>query len=672
MGGLLLVLLPLALLLLLQSALATFQSVPELETAMYKPANGSACVRLLTLSGEIGCGNPDRNKVVAPIVKLEKADDFLDKTAAVLLPFSELSTFLSRTLHDPMFTKSVAGLLVEAASASSDNISAGMSDDERFPEAHFAPYTNKNYLWNPPGSGIINERFDFPVYLLSEDSTKTLQQFAKSNKDKSFKYPLHVAEFDIVMQTTKLGVTTSDACLLGSSCLPLGGYSVWSSLPPVQVSSSSEKKIVLAITSMDSASFFRDKTLGADSPLSGLLTLLAAVDALSNVSNADSWDKQLVIAVFTGEAWGYLGSRRFLYELANGGSSVLGLNRSLVHQVLEVGSVGWAVNNTFYAHSQSSEASDATLELLNALQAAASSVSSETNVEVQVRQASKANPGVPPSSLMSFLHENETTPGVVLTEFDSKFLNKYYHNGLDVEGQVNTSSVVAAASILARTLYLVVTGQSNMTSAEASLLKVNETLIEQLAGCLSTCDPGMACNLVNDFITPAMACPNHYVGVFAGDPSVEPVLEYIDDTARFVWNFLANSTASATSSSTFSSVIECTTSCSDSQQVCVGVTAERKGVCVNSTTRYVPAYSTRLEYGSSGWLVIPAASGDTMGEADPVYTESYWKTVGVTLYTKESSSYDVLILIAGLVVTLGSFFSVLTMKSAFRKRLKRA
>lgn len=44
--------------------------------------------------------------------------------------------------------------------------------------------------------------------------------------------------------------------------------SVWSSLPPVKASSSSEKKVVLAITSMDSASFFRDRTLGVDSPLS--------------------------------------------------------------------------------------------------------------------------------------------------------------------------------------------------------------------------------------------------------------------------------------------------------------------------------------------------------------------------------------------------------------------
>lgn len=45
--------------------------------------------------------------------------------------------------------------------------------------------------------------------------------------------------------------------------------SVWSSLPPVDNSSSiTTKPIILAMTSMDSASFFRDKSVGADSPLS--------------------------------------------------------------------------------------------------------------------------------------------------------------------------------------------------------------------------------------------------------------------------------------------------------------------------------------------------------------------------------------------------------------------
>ena len=45
--------------------------------------------------------------------------------------------------------------------------------------------------------------------------------------------------------------------------------SVWSALPPINIlSSESSKRIILAVASMDSASFFRDKNLGADSPIS--------------------------------------------------------------------------------------------------------------------------------------------------------------------------------------------------------------------------------------------------------------------------------------------------------------------------------------------------------------------------------------------------------------------
>lgn len=43
--------------------------------------------------------------------------------------------------------------------------------------------------------------------------------------------------------------------------------SVWSALPPIN-SSLNTKPIILVITSMDSASFFRDKNLGAESPIS--------------------------------------------------------------------------------------------------------------------------------------------------------------------------------------------------------------------------------------------------------------------------------------------------------------------------------------------------------------------------------------------------------------------
>lgn len=42
---------------------------------------------------------------------------------------------------------------------------------------------------------------------------------------------------------------------------------------------------------------------------------------------------QLVFVVFTGEAWGYLGSRRFLVELDMNSDAVRGLNQSLIETV---------------------------------------------------------------------------------------------------------------------------------------------------------------------------------------------------------------------------------------------------------------------------------------------------------------------------------------------------
>lgn len=42
---------------------------------------------------------------------------------------------------------------------------------------------------------------------------------------------------------------------------------------------------------------------------------------------------QLVFIVFTGEAWGYLGSRRFLHELDLQSDAVSGLDNSLIEMV---------------------------------------------------------------------------------------------------------------------------------------------------------------------------------------------------------------------------------------------------------------------------------------------------------------------------------------------------
>uniref|UniRef100_A0A0A0L8Z5 Nicastrin n=1 Tax=Cucumis sativus TaxID=3659 RepID=A0A0A0L8Z5_CUCSA len=143
-------------------------------------------------------------------------------------------------------------------------------------------------------------QYNFPVFLISESSISSIQEAASKNVKSKKDYISNVAEFDLVMQTTKAGTHSSMSCLKEETCLPLGGYSVWSSLPPINTSSSDQSKpVILTVASMDSASFFRDKSIGADSPISGLIALLAAVDALSHVDGLDDLHKQVLIeAVF--------------------------------------------------------------------------------------------------------------------------------------------------------------------------------------------------------------------------------------------------------------------------------------------------------------------------------------------------------------------------------------
>ncbi|KAM0949128.1 putative nicastrin [Dioscorea sansibarensis] len=640
------------------------ESVPDLEKVMYLTVEGYPCVRLLNLSGEIGCSNPGSGKVVAPIVRLGNAHDQLDRLSTVLISIDEMQSFFLRVSSDLYFAKKVAGVLVEPSNL---NKSVGFSPVEKFPQAAFAPYQSVNYEWNPTGSGIMWNSYDFPVFLLSKRSASIVQEIVIKNMKDNTAYLTDVAEFDLVMQTTKVGTHDSESCLKAGSCLPLGGYSVWSSLPPINISSlGPPKPILLTIVSQDSASFFRDQSIGADSPLSGLIALLAAVDALSNIDSLDKLQKQLVFAVFTGEAWGYLGSRRFLHELDIGTDAMKGLNSTLIEQVLEIGSVGKGLGEgftTFYAHTEVD--SSKTKEMLNALQKASDSLGTDN---VRMKRADALNPGLPPSSMMTFLRKNQSISGVVLEEFDGSFSNKFYHSHLDNPSNINSSSIGAAAILAARAIYILATGDLPLNLIVLNSIKINMSLVEELVGCLLTCEPGLSCALVKKFISPSNICPSHYVGVFLGMPSSIKYVqypEYADDTSRFVWNFLGDRTSAQTSNAR-----SCTRECAGEGEVCIGAEPEGKGRCMISTTRYIPSYSTRLTFEGSSWHVIPANASDTMALVDPVWTESYWGTIGLRIYKVQSSAYDHLVLLGGVAVTAAAYIAVIVTRTCLVKALK--
>lgn len=644
--------------------LSSMESIPDLQESMYMVVDGYPCVRLLNLSGKIGCSNPGREKVVASIRRFRNAND-LTQLTAVLVSLDELQDLLHRISNDVSFHKNIVGVLVESGAEIRDKLK-GFSPTQKFPQAEFAPYPSINYEWNSMGSGIMLKAYDFPVFLLSESSTSMLQEVADKNEKVMNGYTTSVAEFDLVMQTTKAGTHDSESCLKEQTCLPLGGYSVWSSLPPINMSLSYQSKpIILLVASMDSASFFRDKSLGADSPISGLLSLLAAVDALSRVDGWNDLNKQLVFLVLTGEAWGYLGSRRFLHELDMQSDGVSGLNSSLIEMVLEIGSVGKGSSQgvkTFFTHTTG--VSSAVNDALDALKRAQDSLKSEN---IEVLSSNSSNPGIPPSSLMAFLKKNSLTSGIVLEDFDTAFTNKFYHSHLDDMANINSSAVVAAASLIARSLYILASDNNDRHSSVLGAINVNTSLVEELMGCLLSCKPGLSCEMVKNYIAPANVCPSHYVGVVIGEPSFKPYLGYVDDVSRFVWNFLADRTSTPKENASS----RCSKDCTNEDEVCIRAEINGKGVCVISTTRYVPAYSTRLMFESGTWNVLPPNSSDSMGSVDPVWTESNWNTIGLRVYTIQNGAYDHLILIGGITVTILAYFMIALARSFITKALKR-
>eukprot|EP00258_Populus_trichocarpa_P039387 XP_024455406.1 nicastrin isoform X2 [Populus trichocarpa] len=640
----------------------SMESVPDLTKSMYVDFDGYPCVRLLNLTGEIGCSNPGRDKVVAPVVRYKNVNE-VSKPSAVLVSLDEFLELIGRISNDSSFAKNIGGVLVEQGMDSQIKLK-GFSPDQKFPGAEYAPYKSINYEWNPIGSGMMWKAYSFPVFLLTEGGAQLVQEVAMNNEKKRNDYTADVVEFDSVMQTTKSGTHDSESCLQEQTCFPLGGYSVWSSLPPINNSSTNHSKpIILTVASMDSASFFRDKNLGAESPISGLIALLAAVDSLSHVNGLDDLGKQLVFSVFTGEAWGYLGSRRFLFELDLQSEAVNGLNSSLIETVIEIGSVGKGFsqgNSTFFAHTAA--VSLATNETLNALKHARDSLENIT-----VSSASTLNPGIPPSSLMAFLKKNPSTSGMVLEDFDTSFSDKFYHSHLDDMSNINSSAIVAAASLVARTLYILASDDKNLSSTALDAINVNASLVEELMSCLLDCEPGLSCELVKSYIVPTNQCPNHYVGVILGEPSSNPYLGYVDDVSRFMWNFLAD----RTSSSMEDASSDCSKECSNKGGVCIKAEVDGKGVCAISTTRYVPAYSTRLNYESGTWRVLPSDSSDPMGMVDPVWTESNWDTIRLRVYTVQDAAFDRLVLLAGITITVMAYLAIVLTRAYIAKALKR-
>ena len=488
--------------------------------------------------------------------------------------------------------------------------------------------------------------------------------------------------------------------LLSDDCLPIGGYSVWSTFQEYNVNEThiynesvqSPNELILATTSMDTSCLFHQNVCrGGNANMAGLVGWMAAIEALSrikdvlNEANITKMDKQIVFAAFEGESYDLVGSRKFVDDLQNGSfrctqtmtvsengygcwkpyASSLDfkkLNFSKIGGVVELSQIGMAQQNengqiarTLYAHYER-PMGERTASMVADAKHIASSISSEQSMGFGVETANSSDlPGTPPSAFWSFLNGNVdgspsslSMPGIVLSDHSEEYRNKWYHSVYDSYfNALNLEQICMASTLYARLLYKISLKEPDKDYNESFVAnKVNADclLVEQLLECLLL---DMGCDLVSSFAPKSRdSSPSHY-------SSVHIIVEDDDihGTPKFVFRFIANLTRS--SQETFgpcSRNMDCSNK-ARKRRVCSFDAAKHGKYCMESKTYFHAAVDPNLSFDYDDKVNLNRWHLKSDNVSSLIFTESMWSSnIGTRFYEKESDQTQIVMLVAGILM----------------------
>jgi nicastrin len=571
--------------------------IDEPFTSSFTRLSHAPCLSLFHRNGRVGCGTEDQSLQVG---QLKYFDGSLPDTAKPYVAVMEEDLLTATSLDTLLAARGglLQGVLVLNSTSEEDGgkNSNFYSPDSQTPRGYGTPSANINSYgsssWNPKGQDLFAyDMHGIPMaYVIDSDVSASLRQEAQSVSDAA--NDAIVAEFNYYMGPENMD---SSECLAwkdkatdewNPKCLPLAGTSVWASAgsPPNPSSNSnknsnSKRPVVILAAGMDSTSMFHDLTPGANTAASNILTLLMAARLIGkSVSDQtlDALPNRIVVALFEGETYGFVGSRSFLRDVAYPGFSCDGdlvysvsrlgdksdlaclnpLRPSLqfdslgqINGMLSVDQVAQVVGDgILYVHA------DKNNDKTGAFMANVLKYSGTSYFSVAAATSSNNNDNAysyPPTPLTSLLQlSGGAVGGAVLTGYDYAFLSSVpYHSHRDSASmsKVNLKSIAAAATIVARGIlaaayddgsYDYATAATYAKSTIEELADDDEVLVE-LADCLlynGECDmlkKYSSVEVQNDRIrtgvnvgspNPLGTPPNYYVGVYNrlyGQPFVQ-------------------------------------------------------------------------------------------------------------------------------------------------------
>ncbi|XP_061587896.1 nicastrin [Cololabis saira] len=635
------------------------------------------CVRLLNATHQIGCQSSLSGDVgVLHVLESEENLDWVVRSGLnppymVVLESMFFTRSIMMKLKDT--PSRVAGVVVVAPST---NPPEGSSPHTGCPNELTGVYSESygpalahcnETLWNPWGTGLSYEEFDFPIFSLKDDNdTQVIRQcymdHNRASNGSNPQYPLCAMQ----LYSHMFAVTDTPTCMRRNDinfsltpemvCDPLGDFNVWASTKPINNTAKGHKtgeNFVIAAARLDSRSFFFDIAPGADSAASGFITLLAAAHALRNATQEGQLNRAILYTFFQGETFDYIGSSRMVYDMENNQFAV---DMDNVHSVLEIGQVGLHTDSKLWLHTdpvstRNSSVNEEVRRLINNLQSAAKSLN------FSVEEPSVTQP-LPPSSFQRFLRARPI-PGVVIENHESGYTNRYYESMFDnadllkisyppnltpeeeLEFVTDTAKALTkVATMVARALYAQAGGEaSQLSSIEADPLLVSQMLYSFLVrsnnSWLQQLIPSDLMSYLSDTTT------NLYVGV-TQQPSKPTYLvqcllaNFTGSTVNVTQEDCQNQRASEDdkeSKHMYSYLWV--------QGAVAPNSTEREGYCVRSTARLSkavsPAFDLR-EYTSKNYST---------------WTESRWKSIKGRIFLVASHELEMM--------TLGVGISVLVM-----------
>lgn len=490
---------------------------------VYQSVTAFACVTILNGTSMTGCGGSSTG-ILYGIDTDEQMEIFISmKKHSIDYTIVTSHSFINPVnLKRMSATGRLAGVIV-LADETIFPVLAAYSPDSKCPNCQYGIYGNAtsgsieekylNHEWNTHGNGLLDEYFDFPIFLIPAnkailDLKNVATAVANNLRNEYSKYPLFSAEFDSKMWATKDSVT----CLRRGWCTPLGGTSVWSSFSS-NIRPDDGKDIIFLSTRLDSKAFFSEFAVGTSSIIPSIVSALGVAHALwDSAIDFNSLNKHIVLSFFDMETYGFSGSKRFVKDILenikckqvaiNGTDSCKvysadcvnpcfpsmdfqNLSFDKISTILEYDSLGMISSNddpTYFLHSYHDD-SEAAKVLFDY------SVNSMDSANIKYARSSSEF-GIPPSSSMSFLAKNALIDAVIISDFNTSYSQPYYNSIFD--GPIPSQSALLQS--ICNLATVTVKSMLKMAGADNDMIEqatANCPYISELYSCLAhdlSCD----------------------------------------------------------------------------------------------------------------------------------------------------------------------------------------